>query len=336
MLGITSAALFGYERHLPVLVGSYTRLRNMFFTSFEEMEVLKSHVRLPDHYLSILEGRRTWKHAHTGYFSLFVPPRDSFSIYGTTVRRSCNAIYEPRSVPFRVSGCDCLDPFSPEPGTYYYYAWVKWPVDTLWDTVCRPGFCIPISIGNNNPPVEIEKEDAPLLRRPGPYLPISTASGKPKCFCRWKKVGGGFVQMQKCCPVPKEVPVNPNVRLRVWWRGNSIDTLRPEYVSPPIEGWRLYRWKFRFPDECGKFGFRLTSLNGRHFWVDDVRLEPADSRSEAYVYDPAVLRPVARFGPPHGATLYRYDERGQLNTVMQEVERGLFGISHQRQNWNAK
>jgi len=336
MLGITIAALFGYQRHLPVLVGSYTRLRNMFFSSFEEMEVLRSHVRLPDYYLDTLETRRTTDFAHTGYHSLYVPARDSFSIYGTTVRRSCNDIYEPRSVPFRVSGCDCMDPFSPEPGVYYYYAWVKWPTKVKWDTVCKPSFCLPINIGGGMPSVEINKDSMSALRRPNQNNNFPMSTIKPKCFCRWQTEEGGLGRMYKCCPVKRLIPVDPQVRLTVWWRGGSEPDLPPEYVSPPIDGWRLYRWKIRFPDECGKFGFKLTSGNGWHFWIDDVRLEPADSRSEAYVYDPAILRPVAKFGPPHGATIYRYDERGQLVTVLQEVERGLFGISHQRQNWNAK
>ena len=335
MLGITSAALFGYQRHLPVLVGSYTRLRNMFFTSFEEMEVLRSHVRLPDYYLDTLENRLTTQLAHTGYHSLYVPARDSFSIYGTTVRRTCNTIYEPRSVPFRVSGCDCMDPFSPEPGTYYYYAWVKWPTKVKWDTICKPGFCIPINFGGGMSSVSINKDSMSALRMPSGNQDFPMSTIKPKCYCE-RRDNGGFLNMYKCCPVKRLIPIDPQLRLTVWWRGGSAPNQPPEYVSPPIDGWRLYRWKVRFPDECGKFGFKLTSGNSWHFWIDDIRLEPADSRSEAYVYDPAILRPVAKFGPPHGATMYRYDERGQLVTVLQEVERGLFGISHQRQNWNAK
>ena len=331
MLGRYSSALYGYFRHLPVQVVMDSRLRNIVFLSFEEWEVLRSHVRMDSVALQVLGGRRTSRWSHTGYHSLYVPGGDSFSLRGMLVRRVCPLGGLARGVPFRVSGCDCLDGFSPEGGKeYVYYAWVRWFVDTVRDTVCVPVF------GG------VQPVSGSVARVGGGGVGGGVGGGILGGilggFWRWR-LSVSWLPM-RCRVFVRYEERDPGLRLVVWYT-DSLGVRRwavhrPEYVSGAIEGWRLYRWRFRFPASCGSYGFRLEGRNGYGFWIDDVRIEPVDSRSEAYVYDPGSLRLVARFGFAHGATMYRYDERGYLSGVLQEVERGLFGVSHRRQVWRAK
>jgi len=139
ILGLYNAALFGYRRRQPVMVSANARYRDIFFTSFEETAVLKEHLDFPSARIQNL--KITDEVFHTGHHSLRLDPGDMFMVGGWQIARQCHSNY-PHTVPFVASGCDCLDQFTPSPGPYYLYAWVKWQVDTLDTVICQPPWCL--------------------------------------------------------------------------------------------------------------------------------------------------------------------------------------------------
>jgi len=155
----------------------------------------------------------------------------------------------------------------------------------------------------------------------------------------WKKLiwksWFGLICWQKCCKYNSYEEQDPILKLQVSSPGYT-QTIEPELISDPIEGWRLYRWKVNVPDSCGKFYMYLYSDTAVTWWLDDVRFEPAQSKGTAFTYEGEYIRLVARFNEVHAPTLYRYDERGQLSSVLHKIERALLGISHQRMDFRSK
>ncbi len=332
ILGLYNSALFGYKRRQPVMVSANARYRDILFTSFEETTVLEDHLDFSSAQVQSL--KITEEFFHTGHHSLRLDQGDLFMVGGWQIARQCGNDL-PRTVPFAASGCDCMDNFTPSPGQYYLYAWVKWPIDTLDLVACKPPQCL---IDKPKPP--------PMARTMNPQTSprqLGTSLEQKqhnrqigKCWTQlvWSN-RQGMICIQKCCKEKLYKDIDPQVKLQVSWPGYS-QTLEPEHISNSIEGWRLYRWKVNVPDSCGKFHMYLYGDAGKSWWLDDIRFEPAGSKGTTFTYEGEYIRLVARFNEVHAPTLYRYDERGQLSSVLHKIERALLGISHQRMDLKAK
>ena len=75
----------------------------------------------------------------------------------------------------------------------------------------------------------------------------------------------------------------------------------------------------------------LTGEDGNYFYVDDIRIMPANATMKTYVYDPSNYRLVAELDESNFATLYNYDEEGVLVQIKKETELGIRTIKTTRQ-----
>lgn len=70
--------------------------------------------------------------------------------------------------------------------------------------------------------------------------------------------------------------------------------------------------------------------NGVTMAFDDVRIFPTNGNVQTYVYDPVTLRLSATLDQNNYATLYSYDEEGNLFLVKKETERGIVTVQESR------
>lgn len=105
-------------------------------------------------------------------------------------------------------------------------------------------------------------------------------------------------------------------------------------TGPVIEGWQQVVLDFTVPDGATKVEIEINSrtLDDRDAvsFIDDLRIYPLDGNVQTYVYDPVNLRVVATLDQNNYATLYSYDEEGNLFLVKKETERGIFTVQESR------
>ncbi len=66
-----------------------------------------------------------------------------------------------------------------------------------------------------------------------------------------------------------------------------------------------------------------VSLSSRGAWFDDIRIQPVQSRMNAYVYDPENLALKAILNESNYATFFEYDHEGKLIRKKVETEQGI-------------
>jgi hypothetical protein len=100
-----------------------------------------------------------------------------------------------------------------------------------------------------------------------------------------------------------------------------------------IEGWQQFEYRFTVPaSSTGVFRLRFTNSDGAPYYVDDVRIFPANANMQSFVYDANTLRYMAQLDENNYATFYEYDEDGKLVRVKKETERGIMTIQENRNN----
>lgn len=87
-----------------------------------------------------------------------------------------------------------------------------------------------------------------------------------------------------------------------------------------------------FTATSAQTGISLSTADNATFYVDDIRIAPANSTIKSYVYDPQNYRLVAELDENNYTTFYNYDEEGILVQVKKETERGIMTIKTTRQN----
>ena len=67
----------------------------------------------------------------------------------------------------------------------------------------------------------------------------------------------------------------------------------------------------------------IKNIGGAPIYLDDVRMQPAESQMTTYVYDPENLRLLATFDDQHFGLFYQYNAEGKLVRKLIETERGI-------------
>ena len=119
----------------------------------------------------------------------------------------------------------------------------------------------------------------------------------------------------------KEEPGILAVKMRVVTRANNIDG-----------AWALCEATLTNIGTRTTFTPVLNYAQSQTIWVDDVRVQPADSEMNAYVYDSKTLRLVAVFDDQHFGLYYQYNAEGKLVRKMIETERGLKTLEETQYN----
>lgn len=100
-----------------------------------------------------------------------------------------------------------------------------------------------------------------------------------------------------------------------------------------IEGWQKMDIEFKVTANSGYdnriFAFHF-SPGSEPLYVDDIRLSPKTGGMMTYVYDPFNFWLRASLNVDNYATLFYYDEEGNLTLKKQETEEGIFTLQESR------
>jgi hypothetical protein len=103
--------------------------------------------------------------------------------------------------------------------------------------------------------------------------------------------------------------------------------------SDVIEGWVRIEQEFEASSEQVQIMLINKNDNYGILYVDDIRIQPFNSSLQTYVYDPQNYKLRATLDGNNFASLYYYDEQGNLQLTKKETERGIQtiqeAISHQ-------
>jgi PKD repeat protein len=102
-------------------------------------------------------------------------------------------------------------------------------------------------------------------------------------------------------------------------------TLQPSGAI--INGWQQVRGSFTVPDDRLQLELKFDNGSVPAVWFDDIRLHPDKGNMKSYVYNLHDYRLSAVLDEENFATLYFYDEEGNLHLVKKETARGIKTIS---------
>lgn len=101
--------------------------------------------------------------------------------------------------------------------------------------------------------------------------------------------------------------------------------------GPIIDEWQRIEGVVTVPSSATEVRIELKCLSGNCLF-DDIRFIPNDGSMISYVYDPVTLKLVAQLDERNFATLYEYNEEGQLIRTKKETEKGIMTIQENRNN----
>jgi len=113
---------------------------------------------------------------------------------------------------------------------------------------------------------------------------------------------------------------------------DSKVVLEPE--GPVIEGWQRVSGSVTVPGWASTMTLELVNSSGEAAitsWFDDLRVFPFEATVKSFVYDAALLKPLAELDAEDFATFYLYDEEGRLEQVRRETPEGVLTVSEGRQ-----
>ncbi len=93
-----------------------------------------------------------------------------------------------------------------------------------------------------------------------------------------------------------------------------------------IENWQQVELTFTVPITATSALLNLPA----HYYVDDIRIYPADGNMKSFVYSPVNEKLMATLDENNFATFYEYDQEGNLVRTKKETERGIMTISESR------
>jgi hypothetical protein len=135
--------------------------------------------------------------------------------------------------------------------------------------------------------------------------------------------------------------------LSYWIRANDITTNTTDYSGLPtsaiignsqtwplvkksniIDGWQQVEARFTASNPSNLTALTLALPAG--YYVDDIRIFPVDANMKAFAYDPVTQKLMATMDENNFATLYEYDQEGNLVRTKKETERGIITVSESR------
>lgn len=120
---------------------------------------------------------------------------------------------------------------------------------------------------------------------------------------------------------------------KVYFTGDAVSNSQKNTYGDVIEGWVRIEQEFTATSEQSVI--TLTNMNNDFniLYIDDIRIQPFNSSLQTYVYDPQNYKLRATLDGNNFASLYYYDEQGNLQLTKKETERGIQtiqeAISHQ-------
>ncbi len=100
----------------------------------------------------------------------------------------------------------------------------------------------------------------------------------------------------------------------------------PVFFSPKgavVEGWQRIEGRFTYQENYKNYWVLSFKVGTSAASFDDLRVYPLSGNMQTYVYDPVNYRLKALLDNNNFASLYHYDEEGNLFLVKKETERGI-------------
>lgn len=97
----------------------------------------------------------------------------------------------------------------------------------------------------------------------------------------------------------------------------------------PVEGWRKVEVQFLVPENAGVFTLTLDPQGGDAYF-DDIRIHPLNGVLQSFVFSNYDGQKLAELDENNYATIYEYDDEGQLVRVKKETERGMMTVKEVR------
>ena len=107
----------------------------------------------------------------------------------------------------------------------------------------------------------------------------------------------------------------------------------PVVKEPKVECWQRIEIEFVFNNS--DYTLELSPAINELFFVDDIRIMPADATFKSYVYNPQNYRLIAELDENNFATFYNYDEEGVVVQVKKETEKGVMTVKTTRQHFKS-
>lgn len=134
--------------------------------------------------------------------------------------------------------------------------------------------------------------------------------------------------VKESCDVPcyKTDFTNSNIEIR----SNGLTLGNVHRVGTIIEGWQKVEGDFTLPADSNSAQIVFINSNNAPMYVDDIRIHPYNANMKSYVYDAQTMRLRAELDENNYASIYEYDEEGQLIRVKKETILGIKTIKESR------
>lgn len=110
----------------------------------------------------------------------------------------------------------------------------------------------------------------------------------------------------------------------------------PVAKEPKVECWQRIEMEFEYDNLANDIlELELSHTTNGRFFVDDIRIMPADATFKSYVYNPQNYRLIAELDENNFATFYNYDEEGVVVQVKKETEKGVMTVKTTRQHFKS-
>jgi hypothetical protein len=96
--------------------------------------------------------------------------------------------------------------------------------------------------------------------------------------------------------------------------------------------WSLYEAINKELTIGAQYQYKLYSNTTGNIYIDDVRQQPLNAQTTAYVYDPITLKLVTSFDDQHFGLYYQYNAEGKLVRKLMETRKGMKTIAETQYN----
>lgn len=99
-----------------------------------------------------------------------------------------------------------------------------------------------------------------------------------------------------------------------------------------IDGWQRLYGEFTLPTGTVRAQISLVKAGSGVCRFDDIKIQPFESSMKAFVYDALTSKVLAELDDNNYATIYNYDDEGNLIKVKRETEKGIKTVKEGRIN----
>lgn len=110
---------------------------------------------------------------------------------------------------------------------------------------------------------------------------------------------------------------------------NNLESINIQPVGKIINGWQKIEGEI--VGNGGRINIKFNK-SGSYYFIDDIRIHPVASTLQTYVYDAQNYKLRAILDNNNYATLYYYDDGGNLYLIKKETEKGIATIQESKTN----